>query len=34
VIIDRDDKGNFTHHVYREEQSAQEMFNILGYNQK
>ena len=34
VIIDRDDKGNFTHHVYREEQSAQDMFNILGYDKK
>ena len=34
VIIDRDEKGNFTHHVYREEQSAEEMFKILGYNQK
>ena len=32
VIIDRDEKGNFTHTVYREEQSAQEMFKILGYN--
>ncbi|MBT4970028.1 MAG: arginine decarboxylase [Bacteroidetes bacterium] len=32
VIIDRDDKGNFVDYVYREEQSADEMFNILGYN--
>jgi arginine decarboxylase len=32
VIIDRDEKGNFTHTVYREEQSALEMFKILGYN--
>ncbi len=32
VIIDRDSKGNFTHTVYREEQSAEEMFKILGYN--
>ncbi|WP_430816307.1 arginine decarboxylase [Carboxylicivirga sp. RSCT41] len=31
VIIDRDDKGNYKHYVYREEQSAQEMFKILGY---
>ncbi|UTW66014.1 arginine decarboxylase [bacterium SCSIO 12643] len=31
VIIDRDDKGNFVDYVYREEQSADEMFNILGY---
>ena len=34
VIIDRDAKGNFVDHVYREEQSAMEMFNILGYNEK
>jgi arginine decarboxylase len=32
VIIDRDAKGNIIDHVYREEQSANEMFNILGYN--
>jgi arginine decarboxylase len=32
VIIDRDEKGNFVDYVYREEQSAQEMFKILGYN--
>jgi arginine decarboxylase len=32
VIIDRDDKGNIVDYVYREEQSANEMFNILGYN--
>lgn len=32
VIIDRDDKGNIIDHVYREEQSVTEMFNILGYN--
>ena len=32
VIIDRDEKGNFIDYVYREEQSAQEMFKILGYN--
>lgn len=32
VIIDRDEKGNFTHTVYREEQSAHEMFKILGYD--
>lgn len=31
VIIDRDDKGNIVDYVYREEQSASEMFNILGY---
>lgn len=32
VIIDRDEKGNFVDYVYREEQSVQEMFKILGYN--
>ena len=32
VIIDRDDKGNIVDSVYREEQSADEMFKILGYN--
>lgn len=32
VIIDRDAKGNIIDHVYREEQSVSEMFNILGYN--
>jgi arginine decarboxylase len=34
VIIDRDEKGNIIDHVYREEQSVDEMFNILGYNEK
>jgi arginine decarboxylase len=33
VIIDRDSKGNIVDHVYREEQSVSEMFNILGYNE-
>ncbi len=32
VIIDRDEKGNFIDYVYREEQSAQQMFRILGYD--
>ena len=32
VIIDRDARGNIIDHVYREEQSVTEMFNILGYN--
>ncbi|WP_196895474.1 type III PLP-dependent enzyme domain-containing protein [Aureivirga marina] len=32
VIIDRDEKGNFVDYVYREEQSAGDMFKILGYN--
>lgn len=31
VIIDRDEKGHFVDYVYREEQSVQEMFKILGY---
>lgn len=33
VIIDRDDKGNIIDTVYREEQSVNEMFKILGYNE-
>ncbi len=33
VIIDRDEKGNFIDYVYRNEQSAAEMFKILGYRQ-
>lgn len=32
VIIDRDEKGNFFDYVYRNEQSVEDMFNILGYN--
>ncbi len=32
VIIDRDERGNIIDYVYREEQSVNEMFNILGYN--
>jgi len=31
VIIDRDEKGNFVDYVYRNEQSAKDMFKILGY---
>jgi len=34
VIIDRDDKGNIIDYVYRNEQSAEEMFKILGYSKK
>ena len=34
VIIDRDEKGNIVDHVYREEQSVTDMFDILGYNRK
>ncbi len=33
VIIDRDEKGNFVDYVYRNEQSVDEMFNILGYTE-
>ncbi|MFO7867766.1 MAG: arginine decarboxylase [Bacteroidales bacterium] len=32
IIIDRDDAGNIVDFVYREEQSADEMFKILGYS--
>ncbi len=31
VIIDRDEKGNIVDYVYRNEQSALDMFKILGY---
>lgn len=31
VIIDRDDQGNFVDHVYRNEQTVDEMLDILGY---
>lgn len=34
VIIDRDEKGNFFDYVYRDEQSANEMFKLLGYKKK
>ena len=34
VIIDRDTKGNIIDYVYREEQSVNEMFKILGYNKE
>ncbi|MDE5421071.1 arginine decarboxylase [Ancylomarina sp. DW003] len=34
VIIDRDEKGNFFDYVYRNEQSADEMFKLLGYKKK
>jgi arginine decarboxylase len=33
VIIDRDEKGNFFDYVYRNEQSVDDMFNILGYSE-
>ncbi|MEQ9188607.1 MAG: arginine decarboxylase [Cryomorphaceae bacterium] len=32
VIIDRDEKGNIVDYVYRNEQSAEEMFRLLGYS--
>lgn len=31
VIIDRDEKGNIIDYVYRNEQSPEEMFKLLGY---
>jgi arginine decarboxylase len=31
VIIDRDEKGNIVDYVYRNEQSPEEMFRLLGY---
>lgn len=30
-IIDRDEKGNFIEHVFKEEQVPEEMLTILGY---
>lgn len=33
VIIDRDEKGNFVDYVYRNEQSGEEMFKLLGFNE-
>ncbi len=32
IIIDRDEKGNFVDRIYKEEQKAEDMFKILGYN--
>jgi arginine decarboxylase len=34
VIIDRDENGNFFDYVYRHEQTAEDMFNILGYTKE
>jgi arginine decarboxylase len=34
VIIDRDARGNIIDYVYRNEQSAEEMFRLLGYEDK
>jgi arginine decarboxylase len=31
VIVDRDEKGNFVDYVYRNEQTVDDMLNILGY---
>lgn len=31
IILDRDDEGNLIDFVYRNEQSAEEMFKLLGY---
>ncbi|MCF8367550.1 MAG: arginine decarboxylase [Bacteroidales bacterium] len=33
VIIDRDETGNFIDYVYRNEQTVDDMMNILGYNE-
>lgn len=33
VIVDRDESGNFVDYVYRNEQSVDDMLNILGYNE-
>ncbi len=33
VVIDRDETGNFRDFVYRQEQSVEEMMQILGYNE-
>ncbi|MEQ8624136.1 MAG: arginine decarboxylase [Vicingaceae bacterium] len=32
IILDRDEQGNLVDYVYRNEQSAEEMFKLLGYN--
>ncbi|OIP02472.1 MAG: arginine decarboxylase [Bacteroidetes bacterium CG2_30_33_31] len=34
VIIDRDSKGNFIDYVYRNEQTVEDMLQILGYESK
>ncbi len=31
IIIDRDEKGNTIEHIYRDEQSVEQMLEILGY---
>lgn len=32
IILDRDEQGNIVDYVYRNEQSAEDMFKLLGYN--
>jgi arginine decarboxylase len=32
IIIDRDEKGNYTDRVYRDEQTVEQMLSILGYS--
>jgi arginine decarboxylase len=32
IIIDRDEKGNIVDRLYRDEQNAQQMLEILGYD--
>ena len=32
VIVDRDESGNFVDYVFRNEQTVDDMMNILGYN--
>jgi len=32
IIVDRDEKGNYTDWLYRDEQTVDEMLEILGYN--
>jgi len=34
VIIDRDEKGNIVDRLYRDEQNAQQMLHILGYDEE
>jgi len=31
IILDRDEQGNIVDYVYRNEQSVNDMFNLLGY---
>ena len=34
IVIDRDEKGNFVDRIYRNEQTVEDMLQILGYEQK